>query len=82
MNANTITADRIIEIARDMTEAGKLPSINADTPLTEIFDSFAIFEFILQLEEGFGVEIDMESIPEETPITAEAFAGIISPQLT
>ena len=81
MTASTQTTDRIIEIALDMAEVGKVLPINADTPLTEVFDSFAIFEFLLQLEESFGVEIDMESIPDDTPMTAKAFAEIINPQL-
>lgn len=81
MNAPSDIADRIVEQAKDMAEGDKGAAITVDTPLTEVFDSFAIFEFLLQLEDSFGVEIDTETIPDDTPMSARTFAGIVAAKL-
>jgi len=81
MNASPETVNRIVAIASAMADRGaEKGEIVDQTPLTEVFDSFAIFELIVDIETEFGAEIDIGAIDDDTPLSAATFATIVDAQ--
>ncbi len=72
--------EKVLQMALASDASMSVPEgeMSVSSSLKEIFDSFGIFDFLLELEETFGVEIDLMDLPEGADITSEAIAGLIS----
>ena len=46
-----------------------------------LLDSFAAIQLVMELEEAFGVSLDMASLPRESIATPVAIAGLIREKL-
>lgn len=54
--------------------------LTSERALSEVFDSFALFDLLIELEDEFKVAIDIAAIPETTPLNAVTFAELIDTQ--
>lgn len=69
---------KIAEILAEFCGAG-LEEIEPDLPLFEegLLDSFAAIQLVMELEEAFGVSLDMASLPRERIATPVAIVALI-----
>ena len=68
------TFERVVEILRDKCELDETVEITMDTTFKDIdLDSLSVVEIVLECEDAFGIEIDVE----EPPQTMGAFVELI-----
>lgn len=70
--------EKIAEIIAELCGA-EVEEIEPDLQLFEegLLDSFAAIQLVMQLEETFGVSLDMASLPRESIATPAAIVALI-----
>ncbi len=77
--AATDTAEEILRVFRDVMGV-EVPSRKTDILETGLLDSLALVTLLVELEERFGVRIDLETLDLEQLRTVESL-GVVVDQL-
>lgn len=81
MNDPAQQAQKILKmaLASDACKHLSKADVTADTSFKELFDSFGLFDFLMELEEAFNVEVDLGGLPDNAQINANTIAQLVSP---
>lgn len=74
--AATDTAEEILGVFRDVMGV-EVPSRETDILETGLLDSLALVTLLVELEERFGVRIDLETLDLEDLRTVESLGAVV-----
>lgn len=74
--AATDTAQEILRVFRDVMSV-EVPSRKTDILETGLLDSLALVTLLVELEERFGVRIDLETLDLEDLRTVESLGAVV-----